>query len=116
MAYGIEINQGNIAVNSRGDLLASNLQATGSGSFHQLSVKTPRIVTVNLNVPIPVRDSKVVRITSQGVWDMSGNLTINTGCVGNCSGGCGSGCSGGCSNGCTSCSGCSGCSDSCTHR
>lgn len=116
MVYGVEINQGNIAINSKGDLWASNLQAVGSGSFYNLSVKTPRVVTVNLDIPIALSNTQVRRITSTGIWDMSGNLTINTGCRDNCSGGCGTGCSGGCSTGCTSCSGCTGCSATCTSR
>lgn len=107
MAYGIFINSGNLHVTNDGKLIANNLSAYGEGRFHNLSVTTPRRVTVSLTMPDARNDGRTLTtVTSSGVWDMSGDLNIAAGCVGNCSNSCGGSCS-------DHCSGCSGCSGNC---
>lgn len=109
MAYGITVNQGNIEILQSGKLMARDLKAEGEGSFGNLSVKTPRRITINLSIPVPRQGATDLKtITSEGMWDMSGNLVISAGCIGNCSGSCGGSCS-------DYCTGCSGCSGGCRH-
>ena len=109
MAYGIKV-EGNGVFNNvqANNLIANNANINGTGYFQNFRVQTLRRVTLNF------RDHNGNTYPYSGTWDLSGDLNINFGCVGNCSGSCMNSCHGGCSTGCNNtCTG--GCNSTCSY-